>query len=125
MVQTVDIETYSDADFVRRYVYQTKGKVPIDLGTDVLRMMIRSSAVDATVHIDLTSLGTGILITDAAAGAFTLTIPVSLLATLVPGVYIHSLIKTDALYQSRKDVWRGTLTHRAGPTRWKQGTLNP
>lgn len=125
MVQIVNIETYSDADFVRRYVYQTVGKVPIDLGSGVLRMMIRSNAADVTAHIDLTSQTSGILITDAAGGAFTLTIPVTLLATLVPGVYVHSMILTDANYQTRKDVWRGTLTHRAGPTRWKQGTLNP
>ena len=121
---TLDIETYSDADFFQRFVYQTSGGVPIDLGTDVLRMMVRSHPSDATAHIERSSLPYGgITITDTAGGAFALAIPVALLATLQPGVYSHSLIKTDATFTSRKDIWRGTLTHRVGPTRWKTGTF--
>jgi hypothetical protein len=126
MPQTVNIETYSDADFVRRYVYRTVGGVPIDLSTDVLRMMVRSYPESVTVHLDLLSTdGGGIIITDAALGAFMVSIPIDVLATLVPGVYVHSLIKTSAAFQGRTEVWRGTLTHRAGPTRWKSGVITP
>jgi hypothetical protein len=125
MVATVNLETYSDADFVRRFVYRTVGGVPIDLGTNILRMMVRSHAKDATVHLDLNSKteGEGITITDAAQGAFTVFIPTTALAALVPGVYEQSMILTDTAFQSRLDIWRGTLTHRIGPTRWKPGTF--
>jgi hypothetical protein len=125
MTATVNIETYSDADFVRRYVYQTIGGVPIDLGTDVLRMMVRAYAEDVTTHLDLSSITSGITITDAAQGAFSLVIPMSSLVTLQPGVYTHSLIRTDSSFQGRTEIWRGTLTHRIGPTRWKPGTFTP
>jgi hypothetical protein len=125
MVQTVNLETFSDADFVRKYVYRTIGGVPINLGTDVLRMMIRSHPADVTAHIDLTSVNGGIEITDAINGAFTLRLPVDTLKTLLPGTYVHSLIKTDSTFTSRRDIWRGTLTHQPGPTRWKTRTLNP
>lgn len=124
MTQTIDIETFSDADYVRRFVYQTVGNVPIDLGTDVLRMMVRSHPADATAHIDLNSITGGIEITDAAGGAFTLRIPVNVLNTLIPGDYYHSLIRTDSNFVSRQDVWRGMLTHTVGPTRWKSGTFS-
>ena len=124
MAQTVDIETFSDADFVRRYLYRTVGNVPIDFGTDVLRMMIRTHPADVTAHIDLNSITGGIEITNAADGAFTVTIPVNVLNTLIPGVYYHSLIKTDSNFVTRQDIWRGTLTHSVGPTRWKSGTLS-
>lgn len=123
MTASINFETFSDADFVRKYSYRTIGGIPIDLGTDVLRFMVRAHPEDATVYIDRSSITQGIIITDAAAGAFTLVIPMALLATLTPGVYVHSLIRTDAAYQSRQDLWRGTLTHSAGPTRWKPGTF--
>lgn len=124
-VQIVDLETYSDADFIRKYVYRTVGGVPIDLSTDVLRMMVRTRPTDVTAHLDLNSLNGGIDITDAASGAFTLVIPVDLLYTLLPGKYVHSLIKTDVTYTQRREVWRGTLTHQPGPTRWKTKTFTP
>lgn len=122
---TIDIQTYSDADYLQRYLLRTIGGAPIDLGTDILRMMVRANAEQAAVFIERSSYGNdGIVITDAATGAFTLSIPVAMLVNLQPGVYVHSLIRTDSTFQARQEIWRGKLTHSAGPTRWKPGTFS-
>lgn len=118
----VNIETYTDADFVQSFVYKTALGVPIDLGSDSLRFMIRTRAADATAHIECSSHNGLITITNAALGEFTLKIPVDQLLILSPGSYVHSMIKTAPITFLRKDIWRGVLTHAAGPTRWTLGT---
>lgn len=117
----VNLETYSDADFVQSFVYKTALLVPINLGTDSLRFMVRTRAADATAHIECSTLNGLITVTNAALGEFTLKIPVDQLLNLAPGSYVHSLIKTAPITFLRKDIWRGTLTHAAGPTRWTLG----
>ena len=118
----VNLETFSDADLVQSFIYQTPLGAPIDLGTDTLRMMVRSRADDATVYIESATWNGEIIVTNAALGAFTLVIPIARLVLLTPGIYVHSLIKTASVGLLRKELWRGTLTHAAGPTRWRLGT---
>lgn len=123
----VNINSYSDADFNQSFFYKTVALAPIDLFDFPLRMMVRVNPADATTWIECSTWNGRIVITDHAAGAFTLTIPISILSTLPPGVYNHSLIQTQisVAYKIstniRKDIWRGTLTHLAGPTRWHLG----
>lgn len=127
----VNINTYSDADFVQSFLYKTTALAPIDLLDYPLRMMVRINPADATTWIECSTWPDNgrIVITDHAAGAFTLTIPLTILLDLPAGVYNHSLIQTQASslgvtagIGARKDIWRGTLTHAAGPTRWQLGT---
>jgi|SRR5882724_3540108 len=129
----VNINTYSDADFVQSFLYKTVALAAIDLFDYPLRMMIRINPADVTTWIECSTWADNgrIVITDHAAGAFTLTIPIAVLSTLPVGVYNHSLIQTQTSTVAgvssgsglRKDIWRGTLTHAAGPTRWKLGDL--
>ena len=124
----VDINTYSDSDFSQSFFYKTVALAPIDLFDYPLRMMVRINSADVTSWIECSTWNGRITITDHVAGAFTLTIPISVLSTLPVGVYNHSLIQTQvsSVYVvtnplTRKDIWRGTLTHAAGPTRWQLG----
>ena len=134
----VNINTYSDADFVQSFLYKTVALAPIDLLDYPLRMMVRVNPADATTWIECSTWSDNgrIAITDHVAGAFTLTIPLVVLRDLPVGVYNHSLIQTQAspgiiipgevptsVSATRKDIWRGTLTHAAGPTRWHLGDL--
>lgn len=132
----VNINTYSDEDFVQSFLYKTVALAAIDLFDYPLRMMVRINPADATTWIECSTWPDNgrIVITDHAAGAFTLTIPIAVLSTLPFGVYNHSLIQTQASPPNatslvaigsgiRKDIWRGTMTHAAGPTRWKLGDL--
>lgn len=132
----VNINTYSDADFIQSFLYKTAALAVIDLLDYPLRMMVRINPADPTTWIECSTWPDNgrIVITDHAAGAFILTIPLSVLSNLPVGVYNHSLIQTQASSAgtspgsvvtsgARKDIWRGTLTHAAGPTRWKLGDL--
>lgn len=119
----VNINTYSDADFSQSFFYKTIALSPIDLFDYPLRMMVRVNPADATTWIECSTWNGRIVITDHVAGAFTLTIPLSVLVNLPVGVYNHSLIQTQPVTFARKDIWRGTLTHAAGATRWKLGDL--
>jgi hypothetical protein len=90
---------------------------PLDLTGSTLLYMARASADDAYAPVSLTTVGSaGITVTDAANGKFTLTIPISALAAMKPGAYVHSLIRVrpDGL---REEVWHGTLTLQTGPVR--------
>jgi hypothetical protein len=120
----VNINTYSDADFVGAFAYQQVGGAPIDLTGMALRMMVRRHAADATALIELSTANGLIEITDAPNGKFQITIPLSALSTLQAGDYEHSLIQTYSASTApltRDDIWRGALTHAIGPTRWQLG----
>ena len=121
-MQNVDLETYTDADLVRSYRYQTIGGEPIDLTGWSLRLMVRKQANDPTAMFECTTQNGRIWFNDAATGAFTLQIPVAILMSLAPGSYDQSLIGTEPTSLLRRDLWRGALEHAAGPTRWTLGT---
>lgn len=132
----VNLNTYSDSDFIQSFLYKTIALVPIDLLDYPLRMMVRIDPADATTWIECSTWNGRIVITDHVTGAFTLIIPIAVLSNLPVGVYNHSLIQTQAspglvsgagaptsVSATRKNLWRGTLTHAAGPTRWHLGDL--
>jgi hypothetical protein len=116
----VDITTYSDAGFTRSFIYETSTFVPIDLTNKKMHMHVRAKAADATVFMALSNDegdASNIVVTDALNGRFTIKIPYETMTRLPTGVYEQSLIVTD-YNGKRDDIWRGTLTHIAGPTRW-------
>lgn len=112
----VDIKTFSDCDFYRQFSYVTVAAAPIDLAGSTMRMMVRANANSATAFIDLSTVNERIMIDYLNPGSFTLHIPLSELAVLAAGVYVHSLIRTRP-DNFKEQVWRGTLTHEIGPTR--------
>lgn len=117
----VNISTFSDAGFVRDFAYLDASLAAIDLTGSVLRMHVRARAADATVFLALSSAdGDASLITftDAINGKFRIVIPYTSLLRLPVGIYVHSLVRVLPVTLSRDEIWRGTLTHSAGPTRW-------
>ena len=119
MTATIDIITFSDADLVESFYYQTADGDPVDMTGYSLRLMVRKHAGDATAEFECTTFNGRLWFNDEAGGAFTLQIPVSVLQFLRPGTYVQSLIATDPIQKLRTDLWRGELIHSAGPTRWE------
>ncbi|MDQ2080467.1 hypothetical protein RA307_09770 [Xanthobacteraceae bacterium Astr-EGSB] len=97
----------------------------LDLDGSVLVYAIRRRACDATALVMIRSDEVGpdtsnIVVTDAAAGAYTLTLRLHSSPTLrnamAAGEYVHALvrIRPDGL---REELWQGTVTHSCGPAR--------
>lgn len=124
MTAQVDLVTYSDSDMVRSFLYQLTDGTPINLTGYSLRMMARRQPDDPTAEFECSTFNGRIWFNNAASGAFTVQIPVSILSILSPGTYQQSLIGTSSAIAGmlRKDIWRGSLTHSVGPTRWQLGT---
>ncbi len=117
----VNILTYTDADYVQAFAYQTAEEDPKPLTGETLRMMVRSHAQDPTAQFELSTANGRIVVTDAALGKFTVRIPLETLLNLPFGEYDHSLIRHHIETGVRRTVWRGLLTHAPGPTRWTLG----
>jgi hypothetical protein len=116
MASIVNITTTSDADCYHGFAYQDTLGNPIDITGSTLRMGVRKNAEDIIELMLLTSENGGLMITDAVNGQFTLWIKQADLLELAPDTYVHSLIRTmsDGL---QLQMWSGTLTHSAGPSR--------
>lgn len=113
---TVNISVENDADFYRSFVYQTAAGVPINLTGSSMRMMLRKHAADATALLMLSTDGAGIVLTNAAAGQFTVLITQEQLEHLPLDDFDHSLIMTQPSGMQVK-IWSGTLTNAPGPSR--------
>ena len=122
MSTEIDLITYSDSDLVRSFFYQLADGTPIDMTGYTLHLMVRRQADDPTVEFECSTANGRIWFNDQPTGAFTLQIPISILSILTPGTYQQSLIGTLPYSLLRKDIWRGSLMHSAGPTRWPLGT---
>lgn len=105
------IEPGSDGD-----TWTLAAAPPLDLTGSTLLFAARAPVSSNYAPLSLSSAGSGIVISDAEAGAFTLTLPQAVLAKMPPGQYAHSLIRLrpDGL---RELVWHGVLTHEIGPAR--------
>lgn len=117
MAADVDINTWSDADFIQSFVYQSNS-VAVNLAGSTLRMKARPriAAAEVSISLDSASIG-GIAITDAANGKFTITISrASILSKLAPGSYVHDLIRVKP-DTTQERIWSGTLTHSLGASR--------
>ncbi len=112
--QILNIETFSDADFT------VSRETDVHVSTNLLKMHVRTRAEDETVWIEA-STENGMLVVTPAAGNnwnIALTIPEAKLLNLPVGSYVHSCIMESLSGSMRTPIWRGTLTHVAGPTRW-------
>lgn len=114
---SVNIVTYSDADFTLEHA------AAIDVYGNPLHMHVRKTASDETVWLDLSTANGSITITDGTPDVITLYIAQAKLLNLPPGEYVHSLIMTTFSGLFRVEIWRGTLTHNVGPTRWAAGEI--
>lgn len=121
MTAVVTIRTWSDADFVRAFVYRTPAvgatpAAPIDLSGNQLLMMIRRQATDVEAALRLSTATGELPITDPEAGAFTLIIRQASLLLLRPATYVHSLVRITP-EGLRFRMWRGTMVHGMGESR--------
>jgi hypothetical protein len=135
----VDLVVYSDADYSQAFRYQTgyddiaQKAIYYDFTGCTMQMMVRTSADDTQVYLDInsTTLGfvadqTGIDIYDPgdsnalpepAMIEFSLNIGHSDLQQFLPeAAYVQSLIVTSP-NGVKWDLWRGNLTSYEGPTR--------
>jgi len=124
----VNISTVSDADFNRAFAYKVQSDpndasslIPFDLTGSTLVMGVRKNAEDKDEVLLLTSdvQDGGINIFDAEHGLFYVTIKQTFLLNLVPGIYVHSLVRLMRYRDQdfRYRIWSGTLTHVIGPSR--------
>lgn len=117
MASIVNITTTSDADCYHGFAYQDALGNPIDISGSTLRMGVRKNPDDVNELMLLTTENGGLMITDAVNGAFTLWIKQADLLELAPDQYVHSLIRTLSGGVLQLQMWSGTLTHSAGPSR--------
>ena len=117
----VNFETYSDADFS---LTQDSPLHPVRIGSNPLHLHVRSLAADHTVWLDA-STSNGMLSVNPGVGdtpdSIVVLIPQSKLLNLPVGEYVQSLIMSNFNLGRRTEIWRGTLKHSAGPTRWTAG----
>jgi len=114
---TLDIITYSDADFSVDFASVE------DIGSNPLHMHVRTDAANPTVWIEATTENEMLAVAATTDGSIvTLTISQSKLLNLPAGEYVHSCIMSLFDGLERVEIWRGTLTHNIGPTRWEAGT---
>jgi hypothetical protein len=124
---TVNINTYTDADFAKAFMVRVTpeggGDYYYDFAGVTMQMMIRKRPEDVEVFVALsTDPGDGIILSasDPTATAYLDTINITItraqLALMPDGDYAHSLImyRADGIAD---DIWRGTLTNAIGPTR--------
>jgi hypothetical protein len=112
----VNITTQNDADWIRQFAYQTVSGVPIDLTGNKMRMGVRRHAEDVAEQLLLTTENSGITITDAPNGLFTVWISQDQLVRLQLGDYDHSLVRLPSTGMQLR-IWSGLLTVNAGPSR--------
>lgn len=112
----VNINTTSDADFLRTFIYKTILGIEVDIRGCSLHMKARQRLDDATVVIDLSTDNGSIVLTDPQFGQFTVQIPFDSLSRMQAGTYFQSLI---IVWPSglREEVWHGTLSHTLGASR--------
>jgi hypothetical protein len=111
----VNITVQNDADFYRRFIWQTVDGTPVDMTGGTLEMMLRRHASDQAAVLRLGTDTGEIVLVDPAAGNFTLRIAKDVLERLGTGDFDQSNIFTRGGYKVR--IWTGLLTNNAGPTR--------
>lgn len=128
----VDFVTYSDADFNLTQSQPFANGLATVGASPTMHMQVRTTAIDPTAWINLTMLNaltTSSMAYLSVSGGGTnvsIFIPQSILMNLPPGIYVYSIIMTLATVNggiSRTEVWRGMMTHNAGPTQFAAGTL--
>jgi hypothetical protein len=89
---------------------------PIDLTGSTIKLAIRHAEADHEALVMVSSPSTGITITDAPEGAFTIEITRSAMVALDPGDYVSDLIRVTPTGNQER-LWEGTATVVQGTTR--------
>lgn len=121
MTTEVDILTFTDCDFLQ-VVPSTIGSLA---AANSFHMQIRSIPTDPTVWVDLNSLQVPnpLMRTAGSPDTITINIPQSKLNKMPPGQYVYSVIMVSSGGLVRTEVFRGIITHSAGPTQFAAGTV--
>ncbi|WP_024340971.1 hypothetical protein [Bradyrhizobium japonicum] len=117
---SVDLVTYSDADFSLSKTQPFANGLST-VGSNPLHMQVRTRPEDEVAWIEATTENGLLIVTDAGA-TVTVSIPRSSLVNLPSGSYVYSIIMSAFDGAQRLEVFRGTLSHNIGPTRWAAGT---
>jgi hypothetical protein len=110
-------------DWIVPFLYESLGSdgvtlTPIDLTGSTLMMEVRTSESDHNVAVSVSSSppSSGIQITNATGGMFTITLDRNRLSQLSPGNYVSDLVRLmPSGWQER--LWEGTVTVVEGTTR--------
>ena len=98
--------------------YTTVGNA-ISLVGSTLTMEVRPTAPSpqTVVTVGSGAPNTGIVLTNAAGGQFTITLPKASLSALTPGqTYVHDLVRLNPDGHTER-MWTGTVSVDAGVTR--------
>jgi hypothetical protein len=110
---TLHLKADTNADWFQPFQAVDANGDALGLTSAAMQMGLRDEAGAQALAL---SLGNGLTITDAAAGAFELEVDASAMAGLAPKVYhFDLLIEIDGL---RLTAARGTVNVRAGVTQW-------
>lgn len=117
----VTFNTWSDVDFIKTFTHKVNGTDdPVDLTDSTLVFKARRIAAEKNLAIHLDNIDTGglggIVIIDAEAGKFRLTITRQKLASMAPGDYIMSLVRDPGPGSTGvwKSIWHGVIQHKFG-----------
>lgn len=102
---TVDISASNNADFRQSFVLTDNAGTPLDLTGATFEMDIRDAS--GTELLSATSANSRVAITNAAAGAFSITILAADLSPIAGGEYVHDLLMRQAGKTSR--IWAGAF----------------
>jgi hypothetical protein len=116
---TVNITVYNDSDFYQEFQYVTMlDNTPISLVNSSMEMMLRRHPTDEAAALRLATDTGEIRYSDPANGLFTVLIRQETLERLGLGDFSQSNIMTQAGPTGlRIEIWSGTFTNNAGPTR--------
>lgn len=109
----LNLEAATNADWRQPFRAADAGGGALSLAGATIRMDVRDRDGNSALSL---ALGSGLSVTDAAAGEFELEVDASVMAGLAPKVYrFDLLIEIDGL---RLTAARGTVNVRAGVTQW-------
>lgn len=115
------INIASNEDWVVPFLFGTVDEsqvfTPIDLTGSVIKMEIRRREAESMVMVSVFSPDNGIIIEDAAGGAFTIFIDRARLVQLVPGEYVSDIVREVTATGIQERLWEGTATVVKGTTR--------
>jgi len=110
---TLNLEAATNADWRQQFKAADANGDDLSLSGATIRMDVRDRADNAVLSA---SVGSGLTVTDAAAGEFELEIDRDTMADVTPGLYrFDLLIEKSGLALT---VARGTVHVRDGVTQW-------
>ena len=110
-----NIEAYYGSEASLAYTYKDNAGTAIDLSSSTVKFVVRDSAADPRASLTLLA-GSGITMTDAANGQFTVTVTADQISTLgrrgKSVTHVYDLSVTTG--SSTEVIVRGTLTVGSG-----------